>query len=253
MFYVKKLLSALVLPPLGLILLAFFGLWLTRRHPRLGRGVAAVALLALAALSLPPVADALMHGLETSAPVSAQMLARAQAIVILGGGNYAAAPEYGDDTVSRWTLERVRYGAHLQARSGLPILVSGGAPFGGRPEGETMKEAIERDFHGQVQWMENASRDTAENAAYSATILKSAGIKRIVLVSHGWHLPRAVELFERQGLEVIAAPTVFSTPGPSLFARALPSAAWLHQSSMALHEWLGILVEHLMQRTPVAR
>ena len=248
MFYVKKILSALVLPPLGLILLAFFGIWLMRRHPRLGRGITAIALLALAVLSLPPVADALMHGLETSPPVSAPALARAQAIVVLGGGTYSAAPEYGDDTVSRWTLERVRYGAYLQKHSGLPILVTGGAPFGGRPEGEAMKETIERDFHGRVQWAENASRDTAENAVYSAAMLKSAGIKRIALVSHGWHLPRAIALFERQGLEVIAAPTVFATPGPSLFARALPSAAWLNESSMALHEWLGILVDQMMKK-----
>ncbi|MFH1603009.1 MAG: YdcF family protein [Pseudomonadota bacterium] len=247
MFYLKKFLSAIVLPPFGLILFAFFGLWLTRRHPRLGRSIAAIALLGLAALSLPPVADALMHGLENRPPISARELARAQAIVILGGGTYAAAPEYGGDTVNRWTLERVRYGAQLQKRSGLPILVSGGAPFGGRPEGEAMKEAIERDFHGRVQWLDNASRDTAENAAYSATILKAASVKRIALVSHGWHLPRAVELYERQGLEVLAAPTGFSTRAPSLFAQALPSADSLYKSSIALHEWLGILVQHLMQ------
>lgn len=247
MFYVEKLLSALVLPPLGLILLAFFGLWLARRRPRLGHSIAAIALLGLAVLSLPPVADALMDSLESRPPISAQKLARAQAIVILGGGNYPTAPEYGDDTVNRWTLERVRYGVQLQKRSGLPILVSGGAPFGGRPEGEIMKEAIERDFHGRVQWVESASRDTAENAAYSATMLKAAGVKRIALVSHGWHLPRAVELYERQGLEVLSAPTGFSTPAPSLFARALPSAASLNQSSTALHEWLGILVQRLMK------
>ncbi len=247
MFYLKKLLSALVLPPFGLVLFALFGVWLTRRHPRLGRSLTAIALLALAALSLPPVADALMQSLESRPPISAQDLARTQAIVILGGGNYFTAPEYGEDTVSRWTLERVRYGAQMQKRSGLPILVSGGAPFGGRPEGETMKEAIERDFHGRVQWVEAASRDTAENAAYSAAMLKAAGVKRIALVSHAWHLPRALELYERQGLEVLAAPTAYSTAAPSLFARALPSAFALNQSSMALHEWLGILVQHVMK------
>jgi len=247
MFYVKKLLSALVLPPFGLIVFAFLGLWLTRRHPRLGRSVTALALLALASLSLPPVADALMQSLENRPPISAQNLARAQAIVILGGGNYANAPEYGGDTLNRWTLERVRYGALLQQRAGLPILVSGGAPFGGRAEGETMKEAIERDFHGRVQWVEGASRDTAENAAYSAKMLKAAGVTRIALVSHAWHLPRALELFEQQGLEVLPAPTAYSTPAPSLFARLLPSAFALNQSSMALHEWLGILVRQLMK------
>jgi uncharacterized SAM-binding protein YcdF (DUF218 family) len=243
MFFVKKVLSALVLPPVGPILLALFGVWLARSHPRLGRGIAAFALLGLAALSLPPVADALVRSLETQPVVSPQALARAQVIVILGGGTYWSAPEYGGDTVGAATLERVRYGVHLQRRSGLPILVSGGAPYGGRTEAEMMKEAVERDFRGHADWVESASRDTAENAAYSASLLKAAGISRIALVSHAWHLPRALDDFRRQGLEVVAAPTAFTTHSPSPFARALPSAAALATSSDALHEWLGILVQ----------
>ncbi len=245
MFYLKKLISALVLPPTGPLLLAWFGLWLTRRHPRSGRVLVFCALFVLTALSLPPVALGLMQSLEQFPPISAQNLARAQAIVVLGGGNYHGAPEYGGDTVGRWTLERVRYSAYLQRHTGLPILVTSGAPYGGRPEGETMKEAIERDLGGKVKWAENASRDTAENAAYSARILKANGISRIALVSHGWHLPRAAELFARAGLEVIAAPTVFSTESPSSFAQALPSAGALLTSSLALHEWLGIFAQRL--------
>lgn len=245
MFYLKKLLSALVLPPFSLILLALLGLWLSRKHARTGRALAAVALLALVALSLPPVADGLMRSLERQPPISAQKLARAQAIVVLGGGIYPAAPEYGGDTVSEASLARVRYGAYLQKRAGLPILVTGGAPFGGRPEGEVMKETIEREFHGQVKWVEGRSRDTGENAVYSAAMLKAAGISRIALVSDGWHLTRAIELFQRQGLEVLAAPTGFTGDSPSLFAQALPSANALHDSNIALHEWLGIFVQRL--------
>jgi len=243
MFYLKKILSALVLPPMGPILLALFGVWLARSRPRLGRGIASFALLGLVALSLPPVADALLHSLETQPVVSPQALARAQAIVVLGGGTYWNAPEYGGDTVARVTLERVRYGVLLQKRSGLPILVSGGAPYGGRSEAEAMKEVVERDFRGHADWVESASRDTAENAAYSASLLKAAGISRVVLVSHALHLPRALEEFKDQGLEVVAAPTGFATHPPSLLARALPSAAALAASSDALHEWLGILVQ----------
>ena len=245
MFFLKKTLTALVLPPFGLILFAVYGLWLFRRYPRLGRCVIGFALLALGILSLPLVADALIQGLEKQPPISANHLARAQAIVILGGGNYSAAPEYGGDTVSRGSLERARYGVHLQRVSGLPILVTGGAPHGGRAEGETLKDAIERDFHGQVKWVESTSRDTAENAANSAIMLKAAGVTQIALVSHSWHLMRASELFRREGLEVFSAPTGFTTHGESLFAQILPSAVSLAQSSGALHEWLGILVQRL--------
>lgn len=248
MFLAKKLISALVLPPTGLLLLTLFGLWLARRHLRTGRGVAAFAVLTLLALSMPPVADALIHSLEDHPPISSADLGKAQAIVILGGGSYHAAPEYGSDTVSRWTLERVRYGVHLQRRAGLPILVTGGAPFGGRPEGESMKEAIEHDFGGRVKWVEGESHDTAENAAYSSRMLGADGIRSIALVSQAWHLPRAIALFEAQGLQVIAAPTGFSTHAPSIFARALPSVGALETSTMAIREWLGRFVARLTAR-----
>lgn len=245
MFHLTKILSTLVLPPAGPILLALFGVWLSRKHPRFGRSLTTLALLSLFALALPPVANSLLQTLEVHPPITQQGMKQVQAIVILGGGTYYDAPEYAGDTVSRYTLERLRYGALLQKRSSLPILVTGGAPFGGRPEGELMREAIERDFGGRVQWVEGKSRDTAENAVYSAELLKKAGIQRIALLSHGWHLPRAISLFERQGLEVIAAPTAFTTQSPSQLEYLLPSTTALSNSTFALREWLGRFVQQL--------
>ena len=110
-----------------------------------------------------------------------------------------------------------------------------------------MREVIEREFHGQVKWEETSSRDTAENAAFSAAVLKKAGIKRVALVTHGWHLRRAVPLFQRQGIEVLPAPTGFTTSPESIFAQILPSGSALEESSVALREWLGILAQHLME------
>jgi uncharacterized SAM-binding protein YcdF (DUF218 family) len=241
-FTLKKIAAALVLPPAGLVLLACFGLWLAHRHPRTGRSVALLAVVALLALSLPPVSDALVGSLEVRPPITEANLARAQAIVILGAGTYYMAPEYGGDTVNAYALERLRYGAALQKRSALPILVTGGSPLGGRPEGESMKEAIERDFYAKVKWVERESRDTRENARYSARLLKPAGIERVALVSHAWHLKRAIGHFEAQGLEVIPAPMSYATRAPDWLGQALPSASALALSSRALLEWLGILV-----------
>jgi uncharacterized SAM-binding protein YcdF (DUF218 family) len=243
MFILKKIAAALVLPPAGPVLLAFLGLWLARRWPRTGRAIAALALLALLALSLPVVSIALSRTLEDQPPIPEESLQRAEAIVILGAGTYNAAPEYGgSDTLNRWALERVRYGAYLQKRTRLPILVTGGSPVSGRPEGELMKEVIEREFHGKVQWVERDSRDTAENALYSARLLKSAGIERIALVSHAWHLRRAAGNFEGQGLDVLPAPIGFASGSGHWLTQVLPSAWALASSSRSLTEWLGILV-----------
>ena len=239
----KKGLTALLMPPFSLILLATLGLVLGRRRPRLGSWVAGLALFALASLSWPPVADALVGSLERHPPLSAQALAQAQAIVILGGGIYPDAPEYGgQDSVARPTLQRLQYAATLQRRSQLPVLVTGGAPEGGRPEGEVMQQVLEQQFGVPVRWVESASLDTAGNAALSAPLLRAAGVQRVALVSQAWHLPRAVALFEAQGFTVLPAPTGFRTRPPGAWKRYLPSAEALLASQTALHEWLGRLV-----------
>lgn len=249
MFLLKKLLTTLILPPAGPILLAFLGLWLMRSQSRRWRNgglwLAILSLAGLLLLSMPIVGKALMAPLEQYPPISAAQLQRAQAIVILGGGTYLAAPEYGGDTVGIATLERLRYGARLARQSRLPLLVTGGAPAGGRPEGELMRETLEQDFGVKVRWVEANARDTAENASLSAPLLKAAGISRIALVSNGWHLPRAIPLFAKQGLEVTPAPMAFISGESSLPTALLPGG--LGASREALHEYLGQLYNRIKE------
>lgn len=242
-FLLKKILSALILPPTSLILLGFIGLWLTKKHPKTGKTLAALSLTTLLILSLPITGNALMRSLEQTPPISQAQLKDIQAIVILGGGKNNNAPEYGGiDTINKWTLERLRYGAHLQQQTGKPILVTSGAPYGGRPEADAMKESLKQDFHAKTVWVEDRSNDTAENAAYSAKILKEHGITKLAIVSQAWHLPRAVKQFEQQGLTVYPAPTGFTSEDTEPIAQWLPKASALDKSSMALKELLGALL-----------
>ena len=244
MFLLKKIVTALILPPTGPLLLAFLGLWLVgrqgRQWRRAGLSLSTLSLLILFALTLPIVGNNLLASLESAPPILRVKLANAQAIVILGGGSYIGAPEYGGDTVSGATLERVRYGAWLARESGLPLLVTGGAPWGGKPEADSMKAILEGEFGVPVRWTENRSGDTAENARLSASMLKAVAVTRIALISHGWHLPRAIPLFEREGLTVVPAPTMFNTGSPSLFENLLPGEG-LTASRIALREYLGRL------------
>ena len=65
---------------------------------------------------------------------------------MLGGGTYYYAPEYGDHTVGRYTLERVRYAAKMYRVTGKPMLAAGGAPLGNRSsEAMQMKAVLEED------------------------------------------------------------------------------------------------------------
>src|SRR5258708_33259730 len=93
------------------------------------------------------VATALAGLLENRPPYEKINLKEAQAVVILGAGSYAAAPEYRSDTVGPNTLERVRWGARLHRLSGLPMLVSGGNPVATRTsEAAQMKAALNDAF-----------------------------------------------------------------------------------------------------------
>jgi len=239
----KALITALILPPTVLILSAVLGLLLYRRRPRLGRTTIAVSLLALLLLSTPWVTNALQRSLETYGPIQPQILQQAQAIVVLGAGTYYNAPDFGGlDAISRNGLARVRYAAYLHRQSGLPILVAGGAPHGGRTESEAMREVLEKEFQVEVRWQEPRSYSTAENAQYSSEILAKSGVSTVALVTDAIHMPRAKLVFEKAGMTVLPAPTGFATDSPG-FALNLPSAIALDRSAYAIREWLALSLE----------
>lgn len=238
-FRLKSIISSFLLPPIGLILSAAAGLMLGRRWPRLGRAVIAASLLALLLLSTPWFSNVLQRSVETRDPIEPQSLSQAQAIVVLGAGTYYGAPEFGgQDAISRNGLARVRYAAYLHRQSGLPILIAGGAPHGGRTESDAMREVLENEFQVVVRWQEARSHSTAENAQYSGEILAESDVSKIALVTDAIHMPRAKLAFEGAGMTVLPAPTGFSTDSPGLGLN-LPSASALNQSAYAIREWLA--------------
>lgn len=241
---INNLLSALLLPPLNGLLPAVLGIVLWHARPRLARWLVIVGVLLLSALSLGVVARALLAPLEARHPPllpAAAARLPVDAIVVLGAGRYRLPPELAADDVAGSALERLRYGALLARASGRPLLVSGGAPEGGaRSEGEAMRDALQRDFGVSVRWVEASSANTFENARASAAMLLPQGARRIALVTHAWHMPRAVAAFETAGFAVLPAPTAYRAARPLLATDFLPRAGAMNEASVALHEWLGI-------------
>ena len=240
----KKLLGATLFPPLNGILLLLLGFAL-RRWRRIAWTLATLAVVLLVAGSLKPVGQWLLAPLEARsgfAPLAPAAWQGAGAIVVLGGGRYRAAPEYGEDTVTEEALSRLRYGAVLFRRSGLPVLVTGGRPDGGGvSEAEAMARILEREWQVPVRWREEGSDDTADNARESARLLKAAGIKRVLLVTHAYHMPRAQALFAAAGVETVPAATVYFSRRPLSPADWLPQAEGMRWVRLALHEWVGLL------------
>lgn len=252
LFWLKKLLAVVLLPPLLPVLPVVLGLLLMRRHPRAGKTLAWTGLGINLLLIMPFSVSWLVHQVEYPTPLDARAARHAQAIVVLGAGRRTHAPEFGGETVNRLALERLRYAAQLASETGLPVLVSGGAPHGETPEALLMQRVLEQDFRipAPVRWVEAASRDTRENARFSARQLNDAGIERILLVTHAMHMKRALREFEAQGLAVIPAPTAWLGGGDQgasgdQVLGGLPSQNTAYAAWFALHELLGQLAYRL--------
>ncbi|MCS0633932.1 YdcF family protein [Telluria mixta] len=238
----------LILPPSSLFLVIVIGLLLWRRRPRAGRMVAGTGFVLLTFLSTTGGARLLVAPLERmTAPLTEPERAGAQAIVVLAAGRLRHAPEYGNRDIPDYTgLARLRYAAHLQRKTGLPILASGGNVSSGvagdraSSEAECMAAALREDFGVPVQWLEGRSNNTAENAAFSAAILRAQGIHRILLVTDAMHMPRARAVFERAGLDVVSAPTMFFSQQPLSVHTWFPSAEGMRRSWYATYELIGM-------------
>lgn len=238
---ITNTIALLLMPPGCLLVLTAVGAMLLRRRRVAGIALLAACWMALYALSTPYVAQALLRSLEPPY-VHPATAGTGDAIVVLGGGMYYGAPEYGGtDTLHPQVLARLRYGARLHRLLDRPVLVTGGAPKGaGTPEATVMKQVLEDEYGVPVRWAEAASSNTSENARYSHRLVAGDGIKAIYLVTHAWHMRRAQASFAEAGFHVIPAPTLFRTPGPRTIVDFLPSAEALEDSSIYFHEVIGL-------------
>ncbi len=171
-----------------------------------------------------------------------------EAIVVLGGDIERRAPEYGEPTLGELSLQRARYGAWLHRRTGLPLVVTGGRLDGVRAVGQMLRQTLEEEFGVPVRWVEPHAANTWENAANARELLAADGIRRVYVVTHVWHMPRAVAAFEAAGLEPVAAPTGFRPGSRVHLTEVLPSSKALRETHLALHEWVGRVFYALKRR-----
>jgi uncharacterized SAM-binding protein YcdF (DUF218 family) len=233
-FVMKAVLRSLLLPPASPLLVVAFGALLVRRRPRFGATLLAVGFVSLWLFSTPLVGDVLSRRVEHYPALDLEKPTGAQAIVVIGGGGLRKfAPEFQGPTAENGLLERLSYAAFVARRTGLPILVSG-AP----EEAFTMQTSLARDFATPPTWVENQSRDTFENARFTAQVLP-AGTRRIILITGSAHLWRAAHEFESAGFEVVPAPQGVWAPREMTALRFIPGIGGLQRSNAAIYEMLG--------------
>lgn len=250
----KPLLGALLLPPVPLLVLLLIGARLMLPRRGLGWLVVAtsVALLWLTACTgtarllsqfvlRPPAALTAERIQELKAQVGAK---QPIAIVVLGGGMEPFAPEYGVSNLQPTSVERLRYGVWLSRETGLPMAFSGGVGWAqrdGKPEAQVAARIAAAEFGRPLKWTEEMSRDTRENAAFSAALFRKQGIRHVVLVTHGWHMPRALNAFQQAApdLRIEAASMGLAQRLEQPALSWIPSAAGTTDVRNILRELLG--------------
>lgn len=262
----KPAISALVLPPVPFLVLALAGVALARRRPRTSRWLVAVGVLGVWFGCCSGAARWVEQSfLDEPAPLDASrradLRARAGAgqplaIVVLGGGMDDRAGEYGSPDLGNASLRRLRYAVWLGRETGIPVAASGGkgwvASGAAVPaEATRMAEVARDEFGTPLRWTEAASRDTHENATATLALLQPAGVREIVLVTHGSHMPRALREFRAAAAAQSASSPIAITPATmgqawpvdSVVTRWTPSGSGLERMQFVLHEVLARLVD----------
>jgi len=262
----KPAIAALLLPPVPFLLLALAGAALARRRPRASRWLVAAGIvgawLGCCSGAARWVEDTL---LDEPAPLDAAqratLKARAAAgqplaIVVLGGGMDARPSEYPAADLRNASLRRLRYGLWLSRETGIPVAASGGRGWvtsdaAVPAEATRMAEVARDEFGVPLRWVEAASRDTHENAIGTLALLQPAGVREVVLVTNGAHMPRALREFRAAAaarsasspLAITPAPMGQAWPADSIVTRWTPSGAGLERMQLAAHEVLARIID----------
>jgi uncharacterized SAM-binding protein YcdF (DUF218 family) len=244
-FFASKAFGWLVYPlsaALFFLLLAYLAVLLRRRglfHVCFWIGAAILYLC-----STEPVADALLRPLERGhAPVKLAGL-KADAIVVLGGDlRPPGRPRTDIEVQGNRILKAVR----LYRSKVAPVLVvtggSGDLFHQGFRESVHMKKlAAELGVPASRIFVEARSRNTRENLLYTKEILDKLKAKKIVLVSHAFHLPRAQAVARKLGIDSIPVASDYLSAD-----RGYDPLSWipyfdnLVRSSVALKEYAGLV------------
>ena len=245
-----KIAGALV-SPLGaalLLLLVALGVGIGCREipdarSRVVRALAAFGSVWLLIWSLPVVSHALRAQLEDAYPAQAtDQVAQAQAVVVLGGGIRPAERSGQMPDIGR-AADRVWLAARLYKAAKAPmVLVSGGSDRAVffTSEAQAMRELlVDMGVPDAAMLLEEDSRNTKQNALFSARLLRSRGVQKILLVTSALHMPRARALFEAQGLDVVPVPADHEARHHFALVDWLPDADALDGSARAMKELVG--------------
>ncbi len=238
-FFLKKFVTFFV-EPLGFIsILLVLGLYMLHvKKERVAKILLSFGLFLLLLFSYPPFANFLVQNLENQYP-KFDYKQQVKYIHVLGSGHNIDPSQPLSSQISSTGTKRVLEGILIHKQMPNAILIFTGY------EGDTnttnavmnakLAHALGVDYKEMI--INGKPVDTKEEALFTKTLV---GDKPFVLVTSATHMPRAMLLFRSLGMHPIAAPTNYYKSEFRGYLRA-PEPLYFYISSVAVHEYLGIL------------
>jgi uncharacterized SAM-binding protein YcdF (DUF218 family) len=228
------------------LLLTVANLWRWRVESRRRLLLVTVPLVGLAILTTPIASYWAALSLEWPYPPIEHVPADSQAIVVLGGGIREPTSTRPQAELAEDTRDRCIYAAELYKQRPLPMVVTGGivnTDIDVPPLAEAMKTLlVSLGVPADEITLEDRSRSTYENAAFTHERLAEKNIERIVLVTEADHMLRASKCFSAQGFGITPAACRHSIETFRLVPQSfLPNADAAEGVAESMHEWLGIV------------
>jgi uncharacterized SAM-binding protein YcdF (DUF218 family) len=246
-FILSKTVGFVTVPSNLLMLLALVGvLLMPTRFARCGRRLAVGGLLLLAIVGWSPLGNALIYPLEQRFPQWNPGRGAPDGIIVLGGALGPAMTMARGQAALNESAERITVVAELARRyPQARIVYSGGdaSLLGTEPREADLILPLFESFGIPRERIaiENASRNTHENATLSKALAAPKPGERWLLVTSANHMPRSVGSFRRAGFPVEPYPVDWRTSGANdLFGPFGGLAAGLARTDVAVREWVGL-------------
>ena len=252
MVYALKFGASWILPPgIFIVLALILVVKLFKISRKLAAGVFCVTLVFyLLCTSL--IAEKTMGWLEEMhTPPANVENSGADVIVLLGGGAISQVPDVdGVGALCASPANRLLTAVRLQKLLNVPILISGGQVYSDSGAEAEISARILKSLGVSEEKIitETKSINTAQNARYSAAILREMNFSKPLLVTSAFHMNRAMLNFNLQRFKPIAYPTDFTVAHNPTFhyTKLRPQAEALLLNVTVLQELLRTCVTEVL-------
>jgi uncharacterized SAM-binding protein YcdF (DUF218 family) len=242
----NNLVSPLVHVPLVLICLYFIGKF--KRDPFIPKLLSIITVVWAIFCSMTYPSLLMVHALEHNYPsINADSKAwqDADAIVVL------ACYYFDDDElplISRWpdcSLKRNLQAVLMHQQLATPIYVTGGKLAGAEKSHAEYNAMFLETLAVPKEYIHIVAK--GHDTQSEAVALHGLKEQTIALVTSATHIERAKYYFEQQGIKVIPIPVEHLSKKNIKFVIGLPNARSIYRSERAIHEYLGLISQRLLQ------